>query len=164
MKKTSIRLLASAALLAAAFACKTPTVIDNTYSMTAFPVECMGTDLDGSQTMRVFGTGKNKAQAMETAKKNAVKAVLFEGVTHGTAGCNVRPVIGGANPMEKNEAYFNRFFADGGAYKDFTSMADEKCTSRLKSSDKSIENWGVVVRVNRAALKDRMIADGIIEP
>lgn len=43
-------------------------------------------------------------------------------------------------------------------------MADEKRTSRLKSSDKSIENWGVVVRVNRAALKDRMIADGIIEP
>ena len=164
MKKKLLQIIAIAAIGACAYPCKTPTVIDNTYSMTSFPVECMGTDLDGSETLRAFGTGKNKAQAMETAKKNAVKAVLFDGIRNGAQGCNVRPVIGGANPMEKNEAYFNRFFADGGAYKEYTSMVDEKRTSRLKSSDKSIENWGVVVRVNRSALKERMIADGIIEP
>lgn len=164
MDKIKVRFMAFVVMIVAMSACKTPTVIDNAYSTMSFPVECMGTDLDGSQTMRVFGTGKNKAQAMETAKKNAVKAVLFDGVIHGTSGCNTRPVVGGANPMEKNEAYFNRFFADGGDYKEYTSMIDEKRTSRLKSSNKSIENWGVVVRVNRAALKERMIRDGIIEP
>lgn len=164
MKKTILHLLLSVALCVSVFACKSPTVISSTYSTTSFRVECMGTDLDGSQTLRAFGTGKNKAQAIETARKNAVKAVLFEGITAGTKGCNMRPVVGGANPLEKNEAYFNRFFADGGAYQEFASDADEKRTSRIKSSDKSIENWGVVVRVNRAALKERMIKDGIIEP
>lgn len=144
--------------------CKSPTVIDSVYSNQAFEIECLGIDLDGSQTLRSWGKGKDKAQAMENARKNAVKAVLFEGILNGDKGCDQRPIIGGANAYEKNQVYFNRFFADGGEYKIFTSMEDEKRTSRIKSSDKSIENWGAVVRVDRAALRQRMIDDGIINP
>lgn len=144
--------------------CKSPTVIDSVYATRTFEVECLGSDLDGSQTLRSWGQGKNKSQAMENARKNAVRAVLFDGITHGGNGCDQRPVIGGVNAHEKNQVYFNRFFADGGEYKKFTSMEDEKRTSRMKSSDKSIENWSVVVRVNRAALRQRMIDDGIINP
>lgn len=144
--------------------CKTPQVIDSTYAGSTFAIECMGTDLDGSQTLRSWGTGKNKAQAMENAKKNAVRAVLFEGINAGTGDCNRKPLIFEVNAEEKYEQYFNRFFADGGAYKAFTSMTDEKRTSRLKSTNSSIESWGIVVRVDRAALRQRLIDDGIIKP
>ena len=144
--------------------CKTPQVIDSTYAGSTFAIECMGTDLDGSQTLRSWGTGKNKAQAMENAKKNAVRAVLFEGINAGTGDCNRKPLIFGVNAEEKYEQYFNRFFADGGAYKAFTSMTDEKRTSRLKSTNSAIESWGIVVRVDRAALRQRLIDDGIIKP
>lgn len=145
-------------------ACKTPAKIDNSYAGFSFEVECLGSDLDGTQTLRSFGKGKNKAQAMETAKKNAVKAVLFDGIRFGSSDCSPQPIIGGANPLEKHQVYFNKFFADGGAYKEYTSMMDEKRTSRVKSADRSIENWGIVVRVDRAGLKQRMINDGIIVP
>ncbi len=151
-----------AALLATG--CKTPTVIDSVYATHAFEIECLGTDMDGSQTLRSWGQGKNKAQAIENARKNAVRAVLFDGITHGSNGCDQRPVIGGVNAHEKNQTYFNHFFTDGGEFKKFTSMEDEKRTSRIKSSDKSIENWSVVVRVIRAALRQQMIDDGIINP
>ena len=144
--------------------CKTPQVIDSTYAGSTFTIECMGTDLDGSQTLRSWGTGKNKAQAMENAKKNAVRAVLFEGINAGTGDCNRKPLIFEVNAEEKYEQYFNRFFADGGAYKAFTSMTDEKRTSRLKSTNSAIESWGIVVRVDRAALRQRLIDDGIIKP
>lgn len=144
--------------------CKTPQVIDSTYAGTTFEIECMGLDLDGSQTLRSWGIGKNKAQAMETAKKNAVRAVLFKGITAGTGDCNKRPIILEVNAAEKYEDYFNRFFADGGAYKVYTSMTDEKRTSRIKSSNNAIESWGVIVRVDRAGLRQRMINDGIIKP
>lgn len=163
MKSLKILFLAAIALCAT-YSCKTPTVIDNVYATQTFGVECLDTDLDGTQTMRAWGKGKNKAQAIETAKKNAVKAVLFDGVVSGSNGCNQRPVIGGANALEKNSTYFNRFFTDGGQYREFVSMTDEKRTSRVKSSDKSIENWGVVVRVDREALRNLMIKDGIINP
>lgn len=155
---------AGALLLAAMWACKTPTKVGTTYATANFGVECLATDLDGSQTLRAWGKGKNKSQAMETAKKNAVRAVIFDGITAGTGECNKRPLIFEVNAAEKYESYFNAFFADGGEYKSFTSMTDEKRTSRVKSADKQIENWGVVVRVDRAALRQRLIDDGIIKP
>lgn len=146
------------------FSCKTANVIDGTYAYTNHDVECMGVDLDGNQTLRAWGKGKNKVQAIETAKKNAIRAVLFKGITAGTGECNKRPLVNEVNAEEKNEAYFNRFFADGGIYKQFASMTDEKRLSRQKSADNSIENWGVIVRVNRAALREKLIEDNVIKP
>lgn len=151
-------------ILLAATGCKTPRTVDSTYAYTNHEVECLGTDLDGTQTLRAWGKGKNKAQAMETAKKNALRAVMFRGITAGTSECNKKPLITEVNAEEKYEDYFNRFFADGGIYKQFTSMTDEKRLSRQKSADNSIENWGIVVRVDRAALKKRLISDNVINP
>lgn len=160
-----IKFLSAVTLAAAALTgCKTPQTIDSTYAGSTFAIECMGVDLDGSQTLRAWGTGKNKAQAMETAKKNAVRAVIFDGIKDGSQECNRKPLVFEVNAKEKYEQYFNRFFADGGDYKAYTSMTDEKRTSRLKSSNRAIENWGVVVRVDRAALRQRLIDDGIIKP
>jgi hypothetical protein len=162
--KSLLSLVAMAGLVLGLSSCKTPTQVDSSYSTYKFGVECMGTDMDGSQTLRAWGSGKNKSQAMETAKKNAVKAVIFDGVNQGTDGCNQRPIVAEVNAQEKYENYFNRFFADGGMYKEFTSMTDEKRNSRIKSSDSSIENWGIVVRVDRAALRQQLINDGILKP
>lgn len=157
-----IRLFFVAMSMMALCSCKTPTTVDGTYAYSNHEVECLGVDHDGSQTLRVWGKGKNKAQAIETAKKNAIKAVLFKGITSGTGECNKRPLIPEVNAEEKYEDYFHRFFADGGIYKQFASMKDEKRLSRQKSSDNSMENWGVVVRVYRSALKERLADDNII--
>ena len=157
-------IVASILVTLAVAGCKTPTEIDRSYAGMTFDIECMGTDLDGSQTLRSWGTGKNKSQAMETAKKNAVRAVLFKGIHSGSGDCNKKPIILEVNAEEKYESYFNKFFADGGAYKNYTSMTDEKSTSRIKSANNSIETWGIVVRIDRSGLKQRMINDGIIKP
>ena len=42
--------------------------------------ECLGVELDGSQTLRVWGVGSNKKDAVEQAKKDAVRAVIFKGI------------------------------------------------------------------------------------
>lgn len=162
--KLKLQLTVVGALLLFMCGCKTPQQIDRTFAGKTFEVECMGTDLDGSQTLRSWGTGKNKSQAMETAKKNAVRSVIFKGIASGSADCNRKPLIFDVNAQEKYESYFNRFFADGGPYKEYTSMVDEKRHSRVKSANNSIETWGVVVRVDRAGLRQRLIEDGIIKP
>lgn len=155
---------AACALMVLTTGCRTPQKVSNVYATHTFKVECMGTDLDGSETVRAWGNGRNKAQALETARKNAVKAVLFDGITGGMKGCNVRPVIGGVNAYERYETYFNRFFTDGGAYQEYTSFVDAKDHSSVKSADKNMEHWGAVIRVDRAGLRQRMIDDGIIKP
>ena len=47
-----------------------------------YDAECLGVELDGSQTLRIWGVGRNKKDAVEQAKKNAVRTVLFK-VIHG---------------------------------------------------------------------------------
>lgn len=155
--------LLSLVILLIVGSCKAPTVIDNVHAGSDFGVSCLSTDMDGTVTLRAWGKGKNKSQAMETAKKNAVSAVLFDGITKGAKGAVQRPVVTVVNARERYEDYFNRFFADGGDYREFTSMVDEKNTSRVKSANNSIENWGIVVRVDRPALVRRMKQDRIIE-
>lgn len=166
MKKLFLTFIVVAATLCG---CKTATEIDSSYAQSNFDVTCLGTDLDGSQTLRAFGKGKDKAQAIEQARKNALHAVIFKGITSGTGECNKRPLITEVNAEEKYETYFNKFFKDGGEYQRFTSLEDEKfsksggSSSRIKAADSTIENWGITVRVDRAGLKTKLIEDSIIK-
>lgn len=126
-------------------------------------VECLGVELDGSQTLRSKGKGKNKADAVEQAKKNAVWAVLFEGIHAGAAGCDMRPIVAEANAREKYEEYFNAFFRDNGGYKDYVSTEDEKRWSKDKTKNKYEVTYTITVRVLRPELKNRLRQDKIIK-
>lgn len=143
--------------------CKTPTHISSEYAYANFQTECLGVELDGSQTLRVFGKGKNKADAIEQAKKNAVRDILFKGINAGSGECSQRPLVNEVNAQEKYAYYFNPFFKDKGEYLNFVKL-DEKRLSRIKSSNNSQENWGVVVTVDRAGLQQLLINDNIIKP
>ncbi len=144
--------------------CRTNTEIANEYAFTSFETECLGVELDGSQTLRAWGKGKNKADAIEQAKKNAVKDVIFKGITAGSGECNKRALILEVNAQEKYEYYFNIFFRDGGEYRNYVTSEDENRTSRIKAKNSTQENYGVVVRVKRSELRQRLIDDNIIKP
>lgn len=126
-------------------------------------VRCMGTELDGSQTLRVQGYGRNRADAKEQAMKNAVWAVVFDGIRDGVAGCNMRPLVAEVNARERYEEYFNIFFADNGAYKEYVSLRDTKKRSGGKVKDKLGYSYDLTVRVLRAELKSRLVADNVID-
>jgi hypothetical protein len=131
-----------------------------------YEIECLGVEGDGSQTVRSHGKGRNREDAIEQAKKNAVKDILFTGVTKGNSECNMKPVLFNPNAREKFEDYFNAFFADGGPYKEFITSEDgsdmHSEVRKNRSQAGSQEDYAVVVRVQRAKLKERMIQDKII--
>jgi hypothetical protein len=132
-----------------------------------FECECLGVELDGSQTIRSFGTGRNRMDAVDQAEKNAVRAVIFKGISKGTGECNTKPLLMEVNAEDKYEDYFNAFFKDGGEYRDFISKKDgnhahtELINTRLKSGSQA--TYRVVVRVLRSQLKEKLKADGIIK-
>jgi hypothetical protein len=128
-----------------------------------YKTECLGVEMDGSQTVKAWGSGKNRSLALEQAKKNAVRDVLFNGIIEGKSDCEKRPVVPEVNAQLKYEPYFNKFFADGGEYKNFVSMKDEQIGSRdVKGARESI-TVGAVIRVLRNELKQKMTADGILK-
>lgn len=164
MKNT---LLLSSCIICFAFllGCKTNPQQGISASYT-YKTECMGVELDGSQTLKAWGNGRNRADAIEQAFKNAVRDVLFNGINNGKSDCNVKPVIFEVNAQQKHEEYFNRFFSDKGPYKEFVSEKDgsryhvEVIKERKQSG--SQETYGIIVRVLRAELISKMKADGII--
>lgn len=144
--------------------CKPQKKISGNYT---YETECMGVEMDGSQTLKAWGYGKNRIDAVEQAKKNAVRDVLFKGIRNGKTECNVKPVVFDVNAQEKYEDFFNKFFADGGEYKEFVNQKDEPLIPKVlkdrKAADSGVE-YGVIVRVLRADLKKRMIAENIVLP
>lgn len=131
-----------------------------------FKTECLGIELDGSQTVKAWGNGRNRADAVEQAKKNAVNDVLFNGINEGKQDCEKRPLIVEVNARQNHEQYFNQFFADGGEYKNFVSLKDERVIDKInrdRQGARQSVTHGLVIRVLRADLKQKLIADKIIK-
>ncbi|MGB4654893.1 MAG: hypothetical protein ACOXZ9_07205 [Bacteroidales bacterium] len=131
-----------------------------------YKIECLGVELDGSQTLKAWGRGRNRSDAIEQAKKNAVYDVLFNGIRSGRDICEQKPVLLEVNAHKKYEDYFNKFFRDKGEYLDYVSLKDEKVAnkfSRNRKKDKESVVHGLVVRIDRSGLKKKMIEDGIIK-
>lgn len=133
----------------------------------AAETECLGVEMDGSVTLKAWGTGRNRFDAVAQAKKNAVRDVLFKGIRKGQPDCNPRPLVPEVNAETKYEDYFFRFFSDKkGDYKDFVSGKDERLDDKIFRDRKGATNsvtYSVVVRVLRSELKQKLIEDGIIK-
>lgn len=158
MKKI-IHLLAAAFMLFSAVSVSAQA----TSSYRNLDVECLGVEHDGSQTLRATGLGRNKTDAVEQAKKDAVMAVLFAGVRSGKGGCDIRPLVCEPNAREKYAAYFDVFMADHGDYSKYTSMIDKRLGSNQKKKGKIEVSYRITVRVKRSELKNRLISDGILQ-
>ena len=132
------------------------------YLMTNYEVECMGTGMDGTQLLKIWGYGKKPENAVYQAKKNAVHAIMFKGVQAGKPGCIQRPLINDPSAREKHSEYFDLFFSDGGRYLQFVSQSGDGTMDRIKVAKKQYK-VGVVVSVRHSALRKELETAGIIK-
>jgi hypothetical protein len=120
--------------------------------------ECLGVELDGSVTLRSWGTGRNRLDAVDQAMKNAVYLVVFKGVQKGNPSCNLKPLLPEVNAETKYEPFFNDFFDDRvGKYKKFCSWRDErvhKKKHRKGLANSEMMTCSIIIRVLRSKLKD----------
>ena len=129
-----------------------------------YEVRCIGREMDGSVTLEAFGKGRNRKDASEQAKKEAVRAVIFKGIKGGNGGCEADPLIIDPNVERIKEEYFGKFFADGGPYLEYVSLKDEKVKNKIKrkkQKDDNMQQRMVVVRVLRLDLKKKLTEDVI---
>ncbi len=157
MNKISAFILGISLLLLYGCSSKITTTAFHNYN-----TECLGMSMDGSQTLRVWASGRNRTNAIEQAKKKAVYDVVFTGINAGSGECNAYPVISEANARKKYEDYFDLFFADGGAYSQYVTTVNQKKSSINKFQGDGTVMFGLIVSVNRSALRQRFISDNII--
>lgn len=154
MKKIGLTII----LLLVVLACYSQARTSGNYE---FSSECMGVELDGSQTVKAWGFGRNRKDATEQAKKNAVRDIIFNGIIEGKSECEKRPLLAEVNAHQKYETYFNKFFKDGGDYLNFISMKDQRSVDRKKG--RSGVAYGLTIRVLRPELKQKLITDEILK-
>ena len=143
--------------------CRSKADISGNYT---YKTECLGSELDGSITVKAWGNGRNRADAIEQARKNAVNDVLFKGITEGKSDCSPRPLVGEVNARMKYDSYFNAFFRDKGDFQQFVSTEDERFSDRFDRKPNNSRHgytYGIVLRVLRADLKEKLISDGILK-
>jgi hypothetical protein len=100
---------------------------------------------------------------MEQARKNAVRDVIFKGITKGKAECQIKPILTEVNAYDKYRDYFNKFFVDKGHYNKYVNYKDKRAGSSMRQRTGSEIKYGVIVRVKYAELKEILINDNILK-
>lgn len=147
-------------VLVALTACKSK--YTTTTAFHNYTTECLGESMDGCQILRVWASGRNRFDAIEQAKKKAVHDVVFVGIQAGSGERNAYPVVDEANARNKYEEYFDLFFADGGAYKEYVTVYNRHRSAMQVHYGDGMKTVGIIVSVNRSALCQRFISDKII--
>ena len=88
--------------------------------------------------------------------------MVFTGIQAGSGECNAYPVVDEPNARKKYEDYFDMFFADGGAYSKYVSITNQKKSAMHRYYGDGIQTFGIIVTVNRSALRQRFVSDNII--
>lgn len=143
--------------------CRSNKEVTGTVATTATETVSLGTTGDGSIMLRAWGAGRERGEAIEQAKRNALRDVLFKGIKKGTnPGMASKALVPEVNAEEKYAVYFEPFFSPGGEYKNFVVEEPGNAT-RMKSTGLSREGYGVVVIVNRSALEQQLKRDGVLK-
>ena len=112
MKRIIPTLLLTVVSTGVFFSCRTILSTDRNAGYYPYDLVCVNSELDGSITVKAYGMGKNRRDAIEQAEKNAVHTVLFKGIRSGTNDCNQTPLIKSPNVRRQHAAFFNEFFSD----------------------------------------------------
>ena len=127
------------------------------------PSQVLSSTSEGTYVIRVQVRAKDAVIAFTDGQRKAVEEVIFKGVKAGSNGISdLKPLCFDLNAREKYEDYFNAFFRDGGAWTQYASLKDKRVGSTRYQRDGRQMVESVTVTVNRAGLKARLQADGII--
>lgn len=117
-------------------------------------IQYIGTQEDGSLTVRVSAIGRNYADALSKANKFALKRTIFNGISVPENTLLSKPLLTEVNAEEKYESFFNSFFSDGGDYVRFVSSQDKRSGSDQMSKNNVSVRVLTTVRIFRSELKE----------
>ena len=74
-----------------------------------YEVECTGEGKGTNYTIKVFSFSKKPKVAIEQSKKNAIHAIIFQGVNAGPC-VSQKPLVTNANIEQEKAEFFKSFF------------------------------------------------------
>lgn len=119
-------------------------------------IECAGKDAFGKESYYVTITANNKKEAAYKARERALYVMLFEGYLDNQGKCSQKPILGGSNRYEKNNAFFEDFFKKKKSYRKYTD-AEQLTTgnAQYKQGEKQ-QTYRFKVTVDRQKLEQKL--------
>lgn len=125
--------------------------------------EFMNLEGDGSITVRAYGIGRYRGDALDQARKNAIRDVMLRGVYVPGDPQMSRPLILEVNAEEKYADFLHKFFADGGDYVQFFSRRDRRRETNEKHWSGTQMKISSTIRVLRPELQQYLKQNNIIK-
>ncbi len=129
-------------------------------SFNNFEVQAEGVGVEGTKLIKVWAYAKKEQDAIVKAKKQAVAACIFKGVTGG--GIVIKPIVDKTDIADKYEDYFDDFFKTGGKYLQFITVTTD-ATGKDKAKVGRGYKIGLTVSVMYDALRKELENEGIVE-
>lgn len=139
----------------------TPFLISFSDNFKNYQTECVTLEADGYITIKIWDTQKGSRYKSNKAKKDALHAILFSGISGGN-GCSTQPPI--LNKSEEQENFKKiekRFFAKKGKWILFTRSSATESTLPTNLGEK---NWKVYqVSISKNELRKYLEEQKIIK-
>lgn len=127
-----------------------------------YEIEYAKTGGNNMLMVKVWSYATKPAVAIEQCKKNAVHGVIFKGyASTGSGTISQKPLVKEPGAATQHQAFFDEFFADGGAYMKYVTGTADGNTGVTKVGKEY--KAGVVVTVNKDQLRGDLEAAGIIK-
>ena len=126
----------------------------------------VGQAAQGSVIVRVWSLVENPNLADVQARKDAVHGIMFMGYAPSADKNRIpgrRPLIADSQIEQANSAYFDSFFADGGQYQRYASLAGSGVPEQVIKIDKKIYKVALNVVVLVDELRKRLEQDGFVK-
>jgi len=105
-----------------------------------YQTECITIETDGYISIKIWNTKKGIKYKPEQARKDAIHAILFSGISAGN-GCTTQPPILNKSEEQENFKMIEKsFFAKKGKWSMFTRSATTEITL---PSNLGVKNWKV---------------------
>lgn len=158
MKKLSLIFLVCISVLLIS-SCGTP---KPAYNVVESRIEGVDIGTDGTYLIKAYSYGNKVPQAMEAAKLEAVRGVVFKGFA-GKSGhfSSQAPLLNDASAKDANKAFFDAFFAPGGEYLNYINRSLDESPEIIKVG-KGYE-VGLIVSVAKDRLREYLEQKGVLK-
>ncbi len=127
-----------------------------------YQTECVSIETEGYVTIKIWDIKKGAKYKAEQARKDAIHALLFSGISGSGSGCSTQnPLLSNSEEVEKFKGIQRSFFSRKGKWSSFTRSAATETTLPTSIGN---EDWKVYqVSVSKRELRKYLEEKNIIK-
>lgn len=130
-------------------------------SKIAYETECISVEADGYVTVKIWDTKKGEKYNSEQARKDAVHAILFSGISAGKLCSTQPPILNKTEEQENFKKIEKSFFAKKGKWSIYTRSS---ATETTLPENIGVKNWKVYqVSISKNELRKFLEEQNIIK-